>query len=61
MIAKRTVVLRALVESSDVGRACRVAGIHHRTFYRWIKEDPRFAERVECAKKLGCSWPKADA
>ena len=57
--AGRPKIITPLVEKSlelafmngfSAQEACRYAGIHRATFYRYIETHPDFAERVEAAK-----------
>ena len=42
-------VLDAYAEKGTVTAACRCAGISRETFYRWLKEDPKFKAAVDDA------------
>lgn len=45
---KKEEVLSVLKENGgSVKEACAVVGIHHTTYYYWLKSDPKFRERVE--------------
>ena len=60
-IAKdKEVVLDALNKSSGiVASACKAAGISRFTFYKWLKEDSDFAEKVEDIKELQKDFAEA--
>ena len=60
-IAKdKEVVLDALNRSSGiVASACKAAGISRFTFYKWLKEDSDFAEKVEDIKELQKDFAEA--
>ena len=61
-IAKdKEVVLDALNKSSGiVASACKAAGISRFTFYKWLKEDSDFAEKVEDIKELQKDFAEAE-
>jgi len=46
----RKQLLQLLQEGATVSQACAAVGISRRTFYRWLKDDPAFAEAVAVAE-----------
>jgi DNA-binding phage protein len=45
-------VIEAFNNSYNVSEVCQYAGISRDTFYRWVKDHPMFAEKVEEAKAM---------
>lgn len=60
-IAKdKQAVLEALNKSSGiVASACKAAGISRFTFYKWLKDDKEFAEKVEDVQELQKDFAEA--
>ena len=46
----RQQLLQRLQQGDSVSQACAAVGISRRTFYRWLKDDPAFAEAVAVAE-----------
>ena len=46
----RQQLLQLLQEGATISQACAAVGISRRTFYRWLKDDPAFAEAVAVAE-----------
>jgi len=46
----RKQLLQLLQEGATISQACAAVGISRRTFYRWLKDDPAFAEAVAVAE-----------
>ena len=50
-LTKKKRVIKELLLVPIVQLACKHAGVSRATYYRWLKEDPKFA--LECEDALG--------
>jgi transposase-like protein len=48
---KKPAVLEAYKGCANVSKACGIVGIARDTFYRWLKEDPKFKDDYEAARE----------
>lgn len=48
-------IIKELETTPIVQIACKKVGISRQTYYRWIKEDPKFFSKVKEAMELGVS------
>lgn len=52
-LAKKRRVTRELLLVPIVQLACKRAGVSRATYYRWLKEDPKFAQECDEAFEKG--------
>ena len=52
-LTKKRRVIKELVQVPIIQLACKRAGVSRATYYRWLKEDPKFARECDEALEKG--------
>lgn len=46
-------IIKELEEIGIISIACKKVGLSRQSFYRWTKEDPDFADKIDVAMQMG--------